>query len=135
MRVLLLDDDESLVRIGHHWLTSAGHEVVALTDFTAAQNYLSLNQPDALITDVRLGAFNGMQLLLFAKLEHPDIVAIAVTGFDDPSIREEATRIGASFLLKPVTERELLDALDASIPAKILRFSSCSQGSDSSKTR
>src|SRR5205814_9875531 len=103
----------SLVTIAREWLTSAGHEVVGLSDFHAAQNYLACNQPDALITDVRLGAFNGMQLLLFAKLEHPDMLAVAMTGFDDPSIRNEATRIGATFLVKPVSELDLLRALDA----------------------
>jgi two-component system, response regulator YesN len=112
MKVLVLDDDQSLVKMAREWLTLAGHEVVALSDFNAAQNYLSFNQPDALITDVRLGAFNGMQLLLFAKLEHPDMVAIAMTGFDDPSLRQEAARIGAIFLVKPVTGRDLEHAIE-----------------------
>ena len=107
MRILLLDDDQALVKMAREWLSLAGHEVIALSDFNAAQNYLSLNQPDALITDVRLGAFNGMQLLLFAKLEHPDMVAVAMTGFDDPALRQEAARIGATFLVKPVTGRDL----------------------------
>ncbi len=111
MTVLLLDDDESLVKMLRQWLTSAGHEVVALSDFGAAQNYLSLNEPDALVTDVRLGAFNGMQLLLFAKMARPQMGAIAMTGYDDRALRNEAARMGASFLVKPVRETELLAAL------------------------
>ena len=113
MRILVLDDDQSLVKIAREWMTSAGHEVVALSDFNAAQNYLALNQPDAFVTDVRLGPFNGMQLLIFAKMEHPEMLAVAMTGFDDPTIRTEANRIGAAFLVKPVSELDLVQALGA----------------------
>jgi DNA-binding response OmpR family regulator len=114
VRILLLDDDQSLVAMARDWLASAGHEVVALSDFHAAKNYLALNHPDAIITDVRLGAYNGLQILVIAKLERPSVVAIAMTGFDDPTIQSEVSRIGGHYLVKPVTDQDLLTLLNAS---------------------
>ena len=65
-----------------------------------------------LISDVRLGAFNGLQLVVFAKLQHPDMIAIVLTGFDDPVLRTEAAHAGALYLVKPIESQRLLDLVD-----------------------
>ena len=65
-----------------------------------------------LISDVRLGAFNGLQLVVYAKLEHPDMIAIVLTGFDDPVLRTEAAHAGASYLVKPIESQRILDLVD-----------------------
>ncbi len=72
---------------------------------------------DVLITDVRLGAFNGLQLVVRAKSISPDVVAVVLTGFDDHVLHQEAVGVGAHFLLKPIRVEQLLQLLDSVNPA------------------
>lgn len=111
-RVLVVDDDRAFLALVRDWLVAAGHAVVALSDFYAAKNYLAFNRPEAIVADVRIGANNGLQLLAFLKHDAPDIVAICVTGFDDPVLRAEAGRIGAHYVLKPLRSQDLLTLLE-----------------------
>jgi DNA-binding response OmpR family regulator len=60
-----------------------------------------------LITDIRLGAFNGLQLLTMS-LAGPPIPAIVTTGFPDPVLEAQAREFGATFPLKPIQPAELL---------------------------
>ena len=60
---------------------------------------LAESQPDLLITDVRLDAYNGLHLVAMAPRPIP---AIVVTGFADPSIEADARRLGADYLVKPI---------------------------------
>src|SRR5439155_23034991 len=76
-----------------------------------AKTYLAANKPDVLISDVRLGAFNGLQLIVFAKLQHPEMIAIVLTGYDDPVLRAEAAHANALYLVKPVEADRLLEAI------------------------
>ena len=113
-RILLVDDDVALLGLLREWLVSAGHSVVSLSDFHAAKNYLALNIPDMIVTDVRLGAYNGLQLAISAKTAHPDVVTIVLTGFDDNVIRADAAAAGAHYLVKPVIETDFLRFVRAS---------------------
>ena len=61
-----------------------------------------------MITDVRLGAFNGLQLAILARAVRPDTRVVVFSGFDDPVLKEEARRIGAAYLVKPVSGQDLL---------------------------
>jgi len=61
-----------------------------------------------LITDVRLGHFNGLQLVV---MRPPSTAAVVVSGYWDRTLDEEARRNGALYLLKPVAPEKLLDAV------------------------
>jgi DNA-binding response OmpR family regulator len=65
--------------------------------------------PDLLILDVRLGAFNGLQLISTGRVGIP---AIVVTGFDDPVLRADASEFGASYIVKPVPPAALLELIE-----------------------
>src|SRR6476619_5536155 len=67
---------------------------------------LRVDTPDLLIADVRLGAFNGLQLLVSSPRSVP---AIVITGFADPVLESDARQHGADYVLKPVTPSVLLD--------------------------
>ena len=111
-RVLIVDDDEALLQLLTGWVRDAGHEVVPFSSFETAKTYLATARPDVMISDVRLGAFNGLQLVVFAKLQRPEMIAIVSTGYDDPVLREEASKTGAAYLVKPFTAGQLLHSID-----------------------
>lgn len=112
MRVMIVDDDETLLQSMHDWFVSSGNEVVVFNRFEPAKRYLAHEQVDILVTDVRLGAYNGLQLVMLGKLERPEMTAIVLSGFEDPVLRNDATNIGASFRIKPVPSEQLLNGLD-----------------------
>lgn len=111
MHVLLVDDDLTVLRLMTGWLTLAGHEVIPCTTFESAKRALATDTPEVLVTDVRLGAFNGLQLVVLAKVDHPEMRAIVLTGYDDPVLREEAAATGASFLVKPIDAQSFLESV------------------------
>jgi DNA-binding response OmpR family regulator len=105
-RVLLVDDDTA-TRIGlTELLTDAGYDTRAVATFEEGLRALRSETPDLLIADVRLGAFNGLQLLVSSPRRVP---AIIITGFADPVLESDARQHGAEYVLKPVTPSVLLD--------------------------
>ena len=109
--VLLVDDDRALLRLVEMWLTAGGYSVTACDSFGDAKQQLALSPPDLLLTDVRLGAFNGLQLVIFAKARRPETIAIVITAFDDSTLRKEAEQAGALYVMKPFTKDAIFEKL------------------------
>lgn len=97
-KILVVDDDEAVLSGLLELLRSAGYRAVGARSVPAARKALIDEAPDLLITDVRLGPYNGLQLI--ATNPRP-IPAIVVTGYQDPTLEAEAHRLGAEFLIKP----------------------------------
>ena len=110
-KILIVDDDPSLLEALERSFLEAGEDVVAHDSFEEARRVLQTTRFDALITDVRLGAFNGLQLAVIGRDTYPDIRLIVFSGFDDPVLRTEAEHVGATYMVKPVTGARLLEVL------------------------
>ena len=54
--------------------------------------FLRAATPDLLIVDIRLGEFNGLQLIMLSRTQIP---AIVISGFADPLLQHEARQAGA----------------------------------------
>jgi DNA-binding NtrC family response regulator len=112
LRLLIVDDDVSLLDAMQRSLRESVQTVIACDTFEKARQILRDQTFDALITDVRLGAFNGLQLAVMARDMYPDMRLIVFSGFDDPVLRSDAEQIGAVYLVKPVVSSELLKLLE-----------------------
>jgi FixJ family two-component response regulator len=111
-RVMIVDDDVELLNAVVALVTSWGLSVLSFDKFEAARaKLLGGVDADALLVDVRIGAFNGLHLVHLARKLNPTMTVVAMTGFDDPVLRAEAERAGASFLVKPVPPQELRKTL------------------------
>src|SRR5215207_8603929 len=108
LRVLIVDDEPALLEAVRLAFTQAGVDVVACNTFEDARHRLLTDHFDALLTDVRLGAFNGLQLAVIGRDRNPDMAIIVFSGFDDPVLRDEAAHLGARYVVKPVTAEHLL---------------------------
>lgn len=111
-RILIVDDDQSLLNVMTTAFTGAGRNVVAASTFEEGRDRLRTETFDVLLTDVRLGAFNGLQLAVIARDVHPGMRILVFSGFDDRVLRAEAEQLGATYLVKPVTSRALLAVMD-----------------------
>ena len=49
-------------------LNLAGHEVIATSTYQEGRHAVQVESPDLVIADLRLGGFNGLQLLLRAPV-------------------------------------------------------------------
>jgi DNA-binding response OmpR family regulator len=115
--VLVVDDDRQVLKYLTELLREAGYDTVTCERFTDAKTLLHTTRPDLLLTDIRLGAYNGLQLAIFAQSRHPGIPIVVLTGYEDPTLRKEAAASGATFLVKPVRREELLAKIGAAISA------------------
>ena len=110
-QVVIVEDNHAVRRALESWLIEAGYDVVSSVRFEDARAYLASHTPDILLTDVRLGEYNGLQLVLLLKGEHPDVQAIVFSEYDDPVLAREAEQCGAQFVRRPQTSAGLLDCL------------------------
>lgn len=108
-KILILEDEPSSAEMYAAALKAAGKDVVVYTRFEDARAYLKHEVPDAVLTDIRVGEYNGLQLAIFFRAISPDGTLVVVTGYDDIVLRKEAAQLRATFLLKPVDIGQLTD--------------------------
>jgi CheY-like chemotaxis protein len=84
-------------------LTAAGYELSAVADFARARTLLDTH-PDLLITELKLGMYNGLHLAIRARTAHTPTIVI---GEADPVLEAEAERQEAKYLTPPVDARRL----------------------------
>ena len=92
-------------------LEAAGYQVRSARNFEDARAMLIAERPDLLITDLRLGPYNGLHLVLWGRTEHPEMATLVTSRVADAVLEAEALRQHAQFLLRPVADRQLLDAI------------------------
>lgn len=98
---MIVDDDPVVLDAMQRLLVLWGYSTLPISNFEEARVSLGVQSPDALIVDIRLGEYNGLQLVHIAKRSNPSMAVVVVSGFDDPVLRNEALQAGAVYLLKP----------------------------------
>lgn len=83
--------------------------MLSANTFAEGRRLLGEEAPDLLVADLRLGEYNGLQLVAAAPLVVPSII---VTGFPDPVLQAEALKLGARYITKPIATESLLTLID-----------------------
>jgi DNA-binding NtrC family response regulator len=96
-------------------LDGAGYRVRSARNFDEAKTLLAEEPPDILITDLRLGQYNGLHLVLRTRSHYPKMAALVTSRVADPVLEAEAHRQHAQFILVPLTATELLQAVASSL--------------------
>jgi DNA-binding response OmpR family regulator len=110
-RILVVDADLEALSTTESILEVAGYLATVTTSFAAAKQRMILAPPDLLIADVRLGAHNGLHLAHRARVWHQGMSAIITDGRPDPVLEEEAARIGATYMPKPLEAPVLVETI------------------------
>jgi FixJ family two-component response regulator len=115
--IIFVVDDEVSVREGlERLLRAVGWEVET---FASAQEFLAHRQeniPSCLVLDVGLPGLSGLDLQRRILEANGDIPIVFITGNGDVPTSVRAMKAGAvEFLVKPFSERDLLDAIQQAI--------------------
>jgi len=92
-------------------LTKHQFQVTLAETFVKAKERIGSRPPDVLITDVRLAEYNGLHLVLRATAQRERTAAIVLSSSMDEVLRADAESMGATFIVKPVSERDLAAAV------------------------
>ena len=113
---VFLVEDEIVIRDGIknsiQWEKEGFEFVGEAGDGELAYPMILKEQPDILITDIKMPFMDGLELSRLVKQELPDIKILILSGYDEFEYAKEAIRIGvAEYLLKPVSSIKLLEVL------------------------
>lgn len=90
-----------------------GFELVGeAADGEMALPLLIRQQPNLLITDIKMPFMDGLTLARLAKKEIPGLKVVILSGYDDFNYAKQAIGIGVEdYLLKPITKNALIERL------------------------
>jgi DNA-binding NtrC family response regulator len=117
--VLVVDDDEDVLRFLTKTLQEAGYDVIAASGGNQALSYLdAAPRVELMLTDVRMPDLNGFHLAHLAKMRRPALKILYISGYNDADgWRRASGELYGKLLTKPIMsaelEREVETALDA----------------------
>lgn len=114
--ILLVDDDLHLAESMADWLCEMGYETETASGLHSARQAMQGRRFDLLITDLRLGADDGFDVLKQTLTASPETTVLVMTGYATPDTAIEAVRAGAFDLLtKPLIDDELSLAIERAL--------------------
>lgn len=117
-RILVVDDAPSVRRMLTELLEGSGYEVLSAGTFEEGKQMADIGNPDLMLIDIRLGDYNGLQLAVRERVNHPGRPVIVMTGHSDPVLEAEARRHGAEFVEKPLHLASLIDLIERMKPTR-----------------
>ncbi len=108
-RILLVDDEASILSVLSTLLKAEGHEVIPVLGGEKAQDVIRDQDFDLMISDIRMSPVDGMQLLKLIRREKPAVAVIMITAYGSVETAVEAMKEGAfDYVTKPFKVDELL---------------------------
>src|SRR6478609_10997988 len=92
-RILIADDHDALRRGLVRGLTEAAHEVEEASNGNAAIERLHDNYFDVVLSDLKMGGSDGMDVLRTTRALHPTTAVILMTAFGTVNTAVEAMKI------------------------------------------
>ena len=112
-RVLLVEDDASLIDAYRMVLEPRGLEVVGANTASEALARLEEAHPKAIVADLRLPDAHGPELLLALRKAAPEIPLLVLTGREPDRARDAGDEIDvAGYMTKPVSGAELAERIE-----------------------
>ncbi len=106
--ILLIDDEEVLVKALDRYLKTQGYEVSAHTDWEKGYRRCVERKFDLLLIDLMLPNISGIEVLRKCREAQPELVSIVMTGFGTIPSAIEAIRSGAyHYVTKPFDLEDL----------------------------
>lgn len=92
------------------WLGRAGFTTVHVQEFQAARAAVDTDPPDVLVSEIKLGAYNGLHLAIRLRTRGSR-TSVVLIGDPDPVLETEAECAEGAYLRLPIEEAALLAAI------------------------
>lgn len=116
MKVLIADDEKKVAQLIYKIVDweQWGLEVIGVVnDGTLAVEMIRTEEPDIVITDIRMPGLNGIDLIRETKKEGKQIYFVIISGYSEFKYAQQALKLGVEdYLLKPVKKKDLAAVLD-----------------------
>lgn len=114
-RIIVVDDDPSMLDLLRLHLSNAGYRVDVAADALIAGRMLLKSPPQLLIVDIDMPYMNGIEFVstLMSDSTLPDIKVLFISAHRQYA--EQVARLGLDFLLKPLHKDQLLEAVKKSL--------------------
>ena len=115
-RVLIVDDDTSIVELLQQYFESSGHHVEIALHGGDALTLIQHDPPDVVLLDIAMPGLDGVQVLqrILALEAAPPV--IIVTGHEEGALSEQTRALGAfDYITKPFDLSRLSRAVDAAL--------------------
>jgi DNA-binding NtrC family response regulator len=120
-KVIVIDDEVNAAAALETLLTEDGYEVWRAHDARAGLQLVEKNEPDVVLTDLRMPGMDGLELLTRIKEARPETLVILMTAYGTVKTAVKAMKLGAEdYLPKPIDIEELEVVLQKTIEKKQL---------------
>lgn len=124
-RVLLVDDDESTRLLCSRFFRKQAGERLVVEEARSGEEAieaLARGRYDCILTDYRMGAASGIDVLVHALRAQPEARRVLMSGFADPALVEKARREARidAFIEKPLSLVEFDQSLRAEVLTPLL---------------
>lgn len=114
-RILIVDDEPSILDIVGAYLQPEGYEVFTAADGSAALDLARRHKPDLVVLDIMLPEMDGIEVLSRLRRES-DVYVILLTAKAEETDKIVGLSVGADdYLTKPFSPRELVARVKAAL--------------------
>ena len=99
VKLLIIDDERVALRNLEHIMKKEGYDVVGTQSGANALKLLEEQPFDVVLTDLRMGKVDGMEILRRCREIHPDTEVVMITGFATLESGIEAMKHGAFYYI------------------------------------
>jgi len=108
LKLLIIDDEAAHAQAVAESLERVGYECITATSSAAGARMIENEEPDLILTDLKMDGMDGLAILRKAKQVLPESQVVVITGHGDVQTAVEAMKAGATnYLQKPVNMVEL----------------------------
>ena len=114
-KILIIDDEQSIINLVSAYLRPEGYEVHTATDGPAGLKVARGLNPDLIVLDIMLPGLDGIELLTQLRRES-DVYVIMLTAKTEETDKIIGLSVGADdYLTKPFSPRELVARIKAAL--------------------
>jgi response regulator RpfG family c-di-GMP phosphodiesterase len=118
--ILCVDDEPSILNSLRRVLYQTQYRVLLCTTAQEALSVLAQEKVDLIISDYRMPAMTGAELLKKVKERYPKTVRTILSGYSEPQVILEAIQMGdiSHYITKPWEEQELLQIIKSALESE-----------------
>ncbi len=113
LKILVIDDEKSILKTFKLRLTRWGHEVFLASDGNFGMDLLSQVDCHLVITDMKMPGMPGEKVVELVKENHPETEVVVITGYASVELAVDVMKAGATdFLVKPLNFDQVRIVID-----------------------